>query len=40
MDEERETLVKIDSLEVIDYIRQSVEIIMNMKSDEYNQWRE
>jgi len=35
MDEEREQLDKMNSLEVLDYIRQSVEILMNMKSEEY-----
>ena len=35
MDEERDRLFKVDSLEVIDYIRQSVEILMNMKQEEY-----
>jgi hypothetical protein len=31
-------LYKIDSIEVLDYIRQSVEILMNMKGDEYDQF--
>lgn len=39
MDDEREALLKIDSLEVLDYIRQSVEIIMNMKGEEYEVWK-
>lgn len=34
MEEEREKLFKVDSLEVLDYIRQSVEILMNMKGEE------
>ena len=38
MEEERERLYKIDSLEVLDYIRQSVEILMNMKGEEYDQF--
>jgi hypothetical protein len=35
MEEERERLFRVDSLEVLDYIKQSVEILMNMKGDEY-----
>jgi hypothetical protein len=35
MYEERERLCKVDSLEVLDYIKQSVEILMNMKGEEY-----
>jgi hypothetical protein len=31
-------LYKIDSIEVLDYIRQSVEILMNMKGEEYEQY--
>lgn len=38
MEEERERLFKIDSIEVLDYIKQSVEILMNMKGDEYDQF--
>jgi len=36
MEEERENLYKIDSLDVLDYIRSSVEILMNMKGEEYD----
>lgn len=36
MDEERDRLYKIDSIEVLDYIKQSVEILMNMKGEEYD----
>ncbi len=35
MNEERERLYKVDSIEILDYIKQSVEILMNMKADEY-----
>ena len=35
MYEERDRLCKVDSLEVLDYIKQSVEILMNMKGEEY-----
>ena len=38
MYEERERLCKVDSLEVLDYIKQSVEILMNMKGEEYEQF--
>ncbi len=38
MEEERSRLYKIDSIEVLDYIRQSVEILMNMKGEEYEQF--
>lgn len=38
MEEERERLYKVDSLEVLDYVKQSVEILMNMKADEYEQF--
>ena len=31
-------MYKIDSIEVLDYIRQSVEILMNMKGEEYDQY--
>ena len=31
-------MYKIDSIEVLDYIRQSVEILMNMKGEEYEQY--
>jgi hypothetical protein len=34
MEEERERLYKVDSLEVLDYVKQSVEILMNMKGEE------
>lgn len=34
MEEERDRLYKVDSLEVLDYVKQSVEILMNMKGDE------
>ncbi len=35
MEEERERLYKVESLEVLDYVKQSVEILMNMKGDEF-----
>lgn len=35
MEEERERLFKVDSLDVIDYVKQSVEILMNMKAEEF-----
>jgi hypothetical protein len=38
MEDERERLYKIDSLEVLDYVKQSVEILMNMKAEEYEQF--
>lgn len=38
MEEERDRLYKIDSIEVLDYIKQSVEILMNMKGEEYDQF--
>jgi len=38
MEEERERLFKLDSLEVLDYIKQSVEILMNMKADEFESY--
>lgn len=38
MEEERDRLYKIDSIEVLDYIKQSVEILMNMKGEEYDQY--
>lgn len=38
MEEERERLFKVDSIEVLEYIKQSVEILMNMKGDEYDQY--
>jgi len=31
---EREKLVQLDSLTVLDYIRSSIEILMNLKGDE------
>jgi hypothetical protein len=36
MEEEREKLQILDSFDVLDYIRQSVEILMNMKVDEFD----
>ena len=36
MNEERERLLKVDSLDVLEYIKQSVEILMNMKGDEFD----
>jgi len=36
MQEERERLYKVDSLDVLEYIKQSVEILMNMKGEEYD----
>ena len=39
MEQERENLYHIDSLEVLDYIKQSVEILMNMKADEYEMFK-
>ena len=38
MQEERERLYKVDSLDVLEYIKQSVEILMNMKGEEYDQF--
>ncbi len=38
MEEERSRLYKIDSIEILDYIKQSVEILMNMKGEEYEQY--
>lgn len=35
MEEERERLYKVESLDVLDYVKQSVEILMNMKGDEF-----
>ncbi len=35
MEEERERLCKVDSIDVLDYVKQSVEILMNMKAEEY-----
>lgn len=35
MEEERERLYKVESLEVLEYVKQSVEILMNMKGDEF-----
>lgn len=39
MEDERDRLYKLDTLEVLDYIKQSVEILMNMKSDEYETYQ-
>lgn len=39
MDEERERLYKIDSLEILDYVKQSVEILMNMKGEEIDSYQ-
>lgn len=36
MEEERERLYKVDSLEILDYVKQSVEILMNMKGEEFD----
>lgn len=33
-------LQQIDSIEILEYIKQSVEIIMNMKHEEYKQYEE
>lgn len=38
MEEERERLYHVDSLEVLDYVKQSVEILMNMKAEEYDSY--
>ena len=38
MYEERERLGNVDSIEVLEYIKQSVEILMNMKGEEYEQF--
>jgi len=38
MDEERERLFKVDSIEVLDYVKQSVEILMNMKGEEFENY--
>ena len=35
MEEERDRLFRVDSIEILEYIKQSVEILMNMKGDEY-----
>ena len=35
MEEEREKLCQVDSLDVLDYVRQTVEILMNMKAEEF-----
>jgi hypothetical protein len=34
LSKERERLLKLDSLTVLDYIRTSIEILMNLKNDE------
>jgi len=39
MDEERERLFKVDSIEVLDYVKQSVEILMNMKGEEFENYQ-
>jgi hypothetical protein len=39
MNEERERLFKVDSFDILDYIKQSVEILMNMKGDEYDAYQ-
>jgi hypothetical protein len=39
MDDERERLFKVDSLEVLDYVKQSVEILMNMKGEEFENYQ-
>ena len=36
MEEERERLYKVESLEILEYVKQSVEILMNMKGDEFD----
>ena len=36
MYEERERLCRVDSIEILEYIKQSVEILMNMKGEEYD----
>ena len=38
MEEERDRLYKVDSINVLEYIKQSVEILMNMKGEEYEQY--
>jgi len=35
MEEERESLEQLSSIEILDYIRQSVEILMGMKTEEF-----
>ncbi|CDW91583.1 UNKNOWN [Stylonychia lemnae] len=39
MEEERERLYRVDSLEVLDYVKQSVEILMNMKGEEFENYQ-
>eukprot|EP00347_Sterkiella_histriomuscorum_P022304 403330954 len=39
MDDERDRLYKIDSLEILDYVKSSVEILMNMKGEEIESYQ-
>jgi hypothetical protein len=35
MDKERKKLASVDTLDIIDYIKQSVEILMHMRQEEF-----
>lgn len=38
MDQERQHLAKIDSVDMIDYVKKSVEILMSMREDEFRNY--
>lgn len=39
MDQERKKLNLVDTLDIIDYIKQSVEILMHMRQEEFEQFK-
>lgn len=39
MDDEWERLFVVDSLEILDYVKSSVEILMNMKGEEFETYQ-
>lgn len=40
MDKEKEKLSKVDTLDIIDYIKHSVEILMHMRIDEFELFKQ
>jgi hypothetical protein len=39
MEDERKKLGKVDTVDIIDYIKQSVEILMHMRLEEFEQFQ-
>ena len=39
MEEERNKLSRVDTVDIIDYIKQSVEILMHMRLEEFEQFQ-